>query len=123
MNIHDFSAQQRQLLAVGGWLLAATVLGLLGAPRFAVYGTVVALSLAMIGWGPSEQRISPEEPNEPCRVAAPASAAAGFAGLIVASFVLLPYPQYMILSALLPGIFGVTWLRARRWPRFYPPTQ
>ena len=122
MNTRELSTQQRQLLALGGWLLAAAVMALLGAPRFAVYSAVVALSIAVIAWGPSAQRISPEEPNKPCRVAAPANAAAGFVGLIVGTATLVPYPRYTILSALLPGIFAFTWLRSRRWPRFHPPT-
>jgi uncharacterized membrane protein YfcA len=114
MNVHDVSARDRQLLAIGLCLLSAAVLALLGAPRFAVYSAVVAVSFAVLVCGPSEQRIPPEDPNKPIRVAAPASAAAGFVGLVVGTLVLFPNPQYMILSTLLPFVFAVTWLRARR---------
>ncbi|MDQ1492331.1 MAG: hypothetical protein QOD57_5778 [Actinomycetota bacterium] len=127
MNIHDFSAQESQLRKtagrwISGCLLAAVVLWLLGASRFAVFSLVFAFSFAVLGWGPSEQRIPPDAPNKPRRIAAPVSAATVFFGLVVQTLVLLPYPQYMILSAVLPVGFALTWLLARRWPRFYPPS-
>lgn len=127
MNVHDPSAEDRQLrkkagLWIGGCILAAAVLWMLGAPRFGVFSALLAVSFAVLGWGPSEQRIPPDEPNKPCRVAAPASAAATFIGLAVQILVLLPHPQYMILAAVLPAAFAIAWLRVRRWPRFHAPT-
>jgi hypothetical protein len=127
MNVHDSSARDRQLrktvkLWIGAALLVAGVLWLLGAPRFALYSAVVALTFGVVGWGPSEQRIPPDEPNKPCRVAAPATAAAALVALVVGSLALLPHPEFMFGSGVLPGVFAIAWLRTRRWPRVHPPT-
>jgi membrane protease YdiL (CAAX protease family) len=127
MNAHDFAAEERQVrkkagLWICGCLLVTAALLLLGAPRFAVVSAVLAFSFAVLGWGPSERRVAPDQPDKPCRVVAPAPAAATFVGLAVQTIVLLPRPPYVILPAGLAVVFAYAWLRARRWPRFDPPT-
>jgi len=116
--LEEDRADRKRRSEIGRWILffpvAAPIFWLRGFPRFAVAGLAMAFALWSTGWGSGERRIPPKAPDRPVQLATPAGALGGLVGLGVATIVLLPTPEFALITALFAVAFAALWLPTRR---------
>ena len=112
---------RRQLtLIFTGCLVAAPVLGALGAPRYGLVCFVAAVMCGVMVWGPTEQRISPSR-GVPITVASSLSFIVSVASFATMSLVMAPYPRQAFAAAVWAVAMLAAWIITRRWRRADPP--
>jgi hypothetical protein len=112
---------RRQLqLMCAAWLLAAPVLWVLGAPRYALASFLGGVICAVFLGGPKEQRI-PSGRTEPTTVPSSVVYLVGIGGFAAIAVVMVPYPRVASAAAIWAVAITVAWVWTRRWPRGHPP--
>lgn len=112
--------RRRLQLMCAVWLVAAPVLWVLGAPRYALASFLGGFICAVFLGGPTEQRI-PSGRVEPTTVSSSIVFLFGIGGFAAIAVVMAPYPRLASAAAIWAAALTVAWLWTRRWPRGNPP--
>jgi hypothetical protein len=112
--------RRRLQLMCAGSLLAAPLLWVLGAPRYALASFLGGVICAVFLGGPTEQRI-PSGRTEPTTVSSSIVFLVGIGGFAAIAIVMVPYPRLAFAAAIWAVALTVAWVWTRRWPRGNPP--